>query len=134
MNKYLKSSCCYAQLSPKTIFLSILLSDRCPQNGQIYLGRSKVEWNKEAEFLAIQSEMLKCIHLHSRVTGSGSMFSEAQMEQSNQYLKVKVFGLESCIPKRSHDLPPLTGTVHTETISIPRGIFQSNWQHIAHML
>ena len=37
-------------------------------------------------------------------------------------------------PKRSHDLPPLAGTVHTETISIPRGIFQSNWQHIAHTL
>ena len=36
--------------------------------------------------------------------------------------------------KRSHDLPPLAGTVHTETISIPRGIFQSNWQHIAHTL
>ena len=35
-------------------------------------------------------------------------------------------------PKRSHDLPPLAGTVHTETISIPREIFQSNWQHIAH--
>ena len=28
-------------------------------------------------------------------------------------------------PKCSHDLPPLAGTVHTETISIPRGIFQS---------
>ena len=37
-------------------------------------------------------------------------------------------------PKCSHDLPPLAGTVHTETISIPRGIFQSNWQHIAHTL
>ena len=37
-------------------------------------------------------------------------------------------------PKRSHNLPPLAGTVHTETISIPRGIFQSNWQHIAHTL
>ena len=37
-------------------------------------------------------------------------------------------------PKRSHDLPPLAGTVHTETISIPRGIFQSNWQHILFML
>ena len=24
--------------------------------------------------------------------------------------------------------------VHTETISIPRGIFQSSWQHIAHKL
>ena len=36
--------------------------------------------------------------------------------------------------KCSHDLPPLAGTVHTETISIPRGIFQSNWQHIAHTL
>ena len=24
-------------------------------------------------------------------------------------------------PKRSHDLPPLVGTVHTETISIPGG-------------
>ena len=24
--------------------------------------------------------------------------------------------------------------VHTETISIPRGIFQSNWQHIPHTL
>ena len=37
-------------------------------------------------------------------------------------------------PKCSHDLPPLAGTVHTETNSIPRGIFQSNWQHIAHTL
>ena len=37
-------------------------------------------------------------------------------------------------PKRSHNLPPLAGIVHTETISIPRGIFQSNWQHIAHTL
>ena len=37
-------------------------------------------------------------------------------------------------PKRSHDLPPLAGTAHTETVSIPQGIFQSNWQHIAHML
>ena len=37
-------------------------------------------------------------------------------------------------PKCSHDLPPLAGTVHTETISIPQGIFQSNWQHIAHTL
>ena len=37
-------------------------------------------------------------------------------------------------PKCSHDLPPLAGTVHTETIIIPRGIFQSNWQHIAHTL
>ena len=37
-------------------------------------------------------------------------------------------------PKCSHDLPPLAGTEHTETISIPRGIFQSNWQHIAHTL
>ena len=37
-------------------------------------------------------------------------------------------------PKRSHDLPPLAGTVHTGTISIPQGIFQSNWQHIAHTL
>ena len=37
-------------------------------------------------------------------------------------------------PKCSHDLPSLAGTVHTETISIPRGIFQSNWQHIAHTL
>ena len=36
--------------------------------------------------------------------------------------------------KCSHNLPPLAGTVHTETISIPRGIFQSNWQHIAHTL
>ena len=35
-------------------------------------------------------------------------------------------------PKCSHDLPPLAGTVHTETISIPWGIFQSNWHHIAH--
>ena len=35
-------------------------------------------------------------------------------------------------PKRSHKLPPLAGPVHTETISIPRGIFQSNSEHIAH--
>ena len=37
-------------------------------------------------------------------------------------------------PKCSHDLPPLASTVHMETISIPWGIFQSNWQHIAHTL
>ena len=29
-------------------------------------------------------------------------------------------------PKCSHDLPSLAGTVHTETISIPRGIFQAS--------
>ena len=37
-------------------------------------------------------------------------------------------------PKCSHNLPPLVGTVHTETISIPQGIFQSSWQHIVHKL
>ena len=36
-------------------------------------------------------------------------------------------------PKCAHDLLSLAGTVHTETISIPRGIFQSSWQHIAHI-
>ena len=53
------------------------------------------------------------------------------------FLRIKGKGIRFIVlypPKCSHDLPPLAGTVHTETISIPRGIFQNNWQHIAHTL
>ena len=58
-------------------------------------------------------------------------------QRSGDFPKVKSKGIRFIVlypPKRSHDLPPLAGTVHTETISIPLGIFQSNWQHIAHTL
>ena len=34
----------------------------------------------------------------------------------------------------SHDLPSLAGTVHTETISIHREIFNISWQHMEHKL
>ena len=34
----------------------------------------------------------------------------------------------------SSPAPLSSRPVHMETISIPRGIFQSNWQHIAHKL
>ena len=37
-------------------------------------------------------------------------------------------------PECSPDLPSLAGIIHTETISIPQGIFQSSWQRIAHEL
>ena len=49
---------------------------------------------------------------------------------------VKVKGIRFIVlypPKCSHD-PSQAGTLHTETNSIPRGIFLSSWQHIAHKL
>ena len=60
-----------------------------------------------------------------------SWVHSCRIDPSHLKVKVKVVLYP---PKCSHDLPPLAGTVHTETISIPRGIFQSNWQHIAHTL
>ena len=52
-----------------------------------------------------------------------------QLKQPIRAINCKGKGIRFIVlypPKCSHDLPPLAGTVHTDTISIPRGIFQSN--------
>ena len=66
-----------------------------------------------------------------------SHLSSSEHSEKQVLFMVKGKGIRFIVlypPKCSHDLPPLAGTVHTETISIPQGIFQSNWQHIAHTL
>ena len=88
---------------------------------------------------------LKQLHFHDAFTKLGEVIGQAREYPSSYFCLVIMtcyfikgkgmrFSLVSTEALTRPLLPPLAGTVHTETISISRGIFQSNWQHIAHTL
>ena len=112
---------------------------------EIYGGEDEID-PKERGFVVIDdeedSEDMDVVEEHFR-TENGSVVRQMSKDWEvrtslNIYIYIYIYkGIRFIVlypQKRSHDLPPLAGTVHTETISIPRGLFQSNWQHIAHTL
>ena len=115
-------------IGPSIYFQRMLFKVKYFLNCQACFGCSECKWVKRARVnywqgLAIENKkvtinrQLSLVRVYC-VKGKGKRYSV--------YSRVSIEALtQTSSPNRP---------VHTLTISIPRGIFQSNWQHIAHTL